>query len=92
MKYEEFEKAVESLGFCTKVTLSDLKTRYKELSRIYHPDMPSGDSKKFDEITKAYKLLTEYMNKYRFSLSEEEFKEQFPSVFNMEDWLSGKTQ
>ena len=91
MKYKKFEEAVDSLQFCTKVTYSDLKIRYRELSKLYHPDMPNGDAKKFDEITKAYKLLKTYMQEYRFSFNEEEFKEQYPSVLNMEDWVSGRT-
>jgi hypothetical protein len=92
MKYEEFEKAVEVMQLCTKVTFSDLQFRYRELSKIYHPDMPTGDAAKFDELAKAYKLLKEYMLGYKFSFDEEEFKEQYPSILNMEDWLSGRTQ
>ncbi|WP_458700579.1 J domain-containing protein [Sulfurospirillum sp. 1307] len=92
MKYKEFEEAVDTLGLCTKVSLNDLKERYKELSKIYHPDMPTGDAKKFDEVSKAYKLLKAYMQDFRFSLSEDEFYEQFPAVLSMDDWLSGKTQ
>ncbi len=45
MKYQEFEKAVESMQFCTKASYSDLKIRYRELSKVYHPDMPNGDAK-----------------------------------------------
>lgn len=91
MKYKEFEKAVDSMQLCTKVSYNDLKIRYRELSKVYHPDMVNGDAKKFDEITKAYKLLKKYMQEYRFSLSEIEFKDQYPSVLNMEDWLSGRS-
>ncbi len=91
MKYKEFEEAVDTLQFCTKVTYTDLKTRYRELSKLYHPDMPNGDAKKFDEISKAYKLLKTYMQEYRFSFEEDEFKEQYPSVLNMEDWIAGRT-
>ncbi len=89
MKYRELEEAVETMQFCTKVSYADLKTRYRELSKIYHPDMPDGDAKKFDEIAKAYKLLITYMQEYRFSFDEEDFLEQYPSVLNMEDWVSG---
>ena len=91
MKYGEFEAAVESMQFCTKVSYADLKTRYRELSKIFHPDMPDGDAKKFDETAKAYKLLKTYMQEYRFSFDEEDFLEQYPSVLNMEDWVSGRS-
>ena len=82
MKYKEFEQAVDSMQLCTKVSHFELKKRYRELSKVYHPDMPNADADKFDEITKAYKLLLSYMQEYRFSLSQEEFKEQYPSVLN----------
>ncbi|MDA7847895.1 J domain-containing protein [Sulfurospirillum sp.] len=91
MKYIEFEQAVESMQLCTKVSYKDLKSRYRELSKVYHPDMPDGDALKFDEVTKAYKLLKKYMQEYRFSFDEEDFKEQYPSVLNMEDWVSGRS-
>jgi len=91
MKYAEFEQAVERMQLCTKATYKDLKSRYRELSKIYHPDMPDGDAAKFDEIAKAYKLLKKYMQEYRFSFDEEDFKEQYPSFLNMEDWVSGRS-
>lgn len=92
IKYDEFEKAVEAMGLCTKITLVDLKLRYRELSKLYHPDMPTGNEEKFYEITKAYNLLKEYIENYKYSFEEDEFKEQYPSVLNMEDWVSGRTQ
>ena len=91
MTYAEFEKAVQIMQLCTKVTYRDLKNRYKELSKIYHPDMPEGDASKFDEITKAYKLLKKYIQNYRFSFDEKDFKEQYPPFLNMEDWVSGRS-
>jgi DnaJ-class molecular chaperone len=90
MTYNEFEKAVEVMQLCTKVTQEDLKARYKELSKLYHPDMPTGDAKKFDELAHAYRLLKTYMQEYKFSFTKEEFSEQHPTILNMEDWLSGR--
>jgi hypothetical protein len=37
--------------------MSEINNKYKELSRKYHPDMPTGDVEKFKEINKAHKLL-----------------------------------
>lgn len=92
MKYQEFENAVETMGFCTKVSYEELKLRYHELSKLYHPDMPHGDAKKFDEVARAYKVLKNYMLSYRFSFDKEEFKNQYPSILDMQDWLSGRAQ
>lgn len=90
IKYKEFEEAVDSMQLCTKVTYEELKSRYRELSKLYHPDMPTGNAKKFDEVAKAYKLLKKYMTSYRFSFDEKEFNEQYPYILNNEDWLSSR--
>lgn len=90
MRYKEFEEAIEILQLCTKVNSADLREQYLKLSKLYHPDMPTGNAEKFKEVSKAYKLLKHYMDSYRFSLSKEEFTEQFPTILDMEDWLSGK--
>jgi hypothetical protein len=38
----------------------DIKTKYRELSKVYHPDIPStGDATIFDRLTVFYKSLTE---------------------------------
>ena len=87
MDYQEFEKAVDTLELCAKSTLQDLKRNYKELSRKYHPDMPEGDEKKFREINKAYVIVKEYMNGFRYSLDEEEFKKQFPFFVDFKKWF-----
>ncbi|MBE0491508.1 MAG: J domain-containing protein [Sulfurospirillum sp.] len=92
MNYSEFEKAIQTLGLCAKVSYDDLKSHYRELSKVHHPDRSDGDAVKFDAITKAYKLLKTYMESYRFSLDKEEFQNQHPSILNMKDWLSGNTR
>jgi len=40
-------------------TSEDVKTAYRELSKTYHPDKPSGDAEIFDRLTTFYKSLTE---------------------------------
>lgn len=87
MDYEEFEKAVDTLDLCSKSTLEDVKRSYKELSRKYHPDMDEGDDQKFQEITKAYAIVKEYMSSFRYSLDEEEFKKQFPFFVDFKKWF-----
>ncbi len=54
--------------------------------------MPTGDTKRFQEIQKAYKIITEYMDNFRFVFDEEEFKKQNPilvSDFDRES-ITGK--
>jgi DnaJ-class molecular chaperone len=87
MDYKEFEKAVDTLELCSKSSLEDLKRKYKELSKKYHPDMPQGDEKKFMEINKSYKIVKNYMTQFRYTLEEWEFKEQFPFFIDQKNWF-----
>ena len=38
-------------------TLQDLKSEYRKLSRIYHPDMSTGSTEKFQEMQQEYESL-----------------------------------
>lgn len=87
MNYEKFEKALEILDIVTRITHSELKEKYLQLSKTYHPDMPSGDAKKFKEINEAYKLINAYMKNFRFNLDEEEFYGQNPFSRKSKDWF-----
>ena len=40
-------------------TMDQLKSSYKKLALIYHPDRPAGNAPKFQVITKAYMALLE---------------------------------
>lgn len=87
MSYEKFEKALEVLDIVTRITHSELKEKYIALSKIYHPDMPDGDAKKFKEINEAYKLVNTYMKNFRFELDEDEFYRQNPFSRKSKDWF-----
>merc|ERR1719346_887438 len=43
-----------------------IKSQYKKLSLIYHPDKPTGDEKLFMKLTKAYDALTDETAKYNW--------------------------
>lgn len=86
MDYEEFEKAVDTLGVLTKLDKKGLKKNYLKLSKKYHPDMPEGDAVKFKEIQEAYELLKSYMDNYKFTFEKEEFLEQYPAFTNYKNW------
>ena len=52
--------AMRTLGVADPLTLGDLKTRYKELVKQFHPDANGGDrgaEEKFKIINSAYTLL-----------------------------------
>ncbi|MDD5372599.1 MAG: DnaJ domain-containing protein [Sulfurimonas sp.] len=87
MNYEKFEKALEILNIASRLTHAGLKEKYLKLSKIYHPDMPDGDAQKFKEINEAYKLVSEYMQNFRFKLDKDEFYEQRPFLKESKDWF-----
>ena len=86
MDYEEFQKAVDTLGVLTSLDQKGLKKNYLRLSKMYHPDMQNGNDEKFKEINDAYKLLKSYIDNYRFTFEKEEFLSQYPSFTNYKNW------
>ncbi|KEG15628.1 putative DNA-J protein [Trypanosoma grayi] len=45
------------LGLTRSASKAEVKTRYRELARLHHPDAGTGDSAKMEQINKAYNLL-----------------------------------
>ncbi|RNF14042.1 putative DNA-J protein [Trypanosoma conorhini] len=45
------------LGLGRGATKAEIKTRYRELARLHHPDAPAGNSEKMEQVNKAYNLL-----------------------------------
>lgn len=48
-------------------TKAEIKSKFRKLSLIYHPDMPTGDALKFIEIQKAYENLLKGVVGVKFS-------------------------
>lgn len=46
------------LGVSDNTPLDMCKKAYRKLCAMYHPDSPTGDRDKFDEITKAWELIS----------------------------------
>ncbi len=78
IKYDEFENAVKTFGLIGLENKDDIKKKYLMLSKKFHPDMPDGDIEKFQEINKAYKILTVYIDKFKFKFTKKEFQDQYP--------------
>lgn len=87
IKYEELEKAVKLFGLIGLESREMIKQKYLKLSKEFHPDMPDGTTEKFQEVNEAYKILTAYMDNFKFRFTKEEFKEQYPlSITDNEKW------
>ena len=75
---EEIEEALEILGLPKMVTAEEVKHRYRELAKRYHPDRPGGEAERMERIQRAYELLKAYMENFRYRFDEEEILRQFP--------------
>ncbi|GAB5466054.1 MAG: hypothetical protein Kapaf2KO_14900 [Candidatus Kapaibacteriales bacterium] len=61
------------LGLERTASTLQIKRRYKELARQFHPDLnPSGDATvmrtKFEEVTEAYQVLGNLSNRLKYSV------------------------
>ena len=73
---ERFKEALDFMGLTSFVTFQEIKDRYKELAKEYHPDKGS-DNIKMQKLNQYYKMLKNYIENYRFSFSKEEISKQY---------------
>jgi len=79
MQYVELRAALEELNLSERVSLHQIKERYRELVRRYHPDSGAEfEPEKIRRINEAYRILRVYCQGYRFDCSRSEFLEQYP--------------
>jgi DnaJ-class molecular chaperone len=71
--------ALEILGLPPFITKDDIKNRYKELAKKYHPDIYK-DSNKMSQINSAYKILMEYIEHFKYSFDDNEINKQLPGI------------
>ncbi len=78
---KEIKDALDILGLPSFVSFKEIKKRYLNLSKKYHPDI-CGDNLKIVEINKSYEILKKYIENFRFTFSDEEIYKQFPEDFH----------
>jgi len=62
-------------------TIKDIEKNYKKLAKKFHSDI-GGDEEEMKKINKAYKILKDYINNFKFTFSEDEIKKQYPKEFH----------
>jgi hypothetical protein len=75
MKYEDIVRAAKKLDLKDFATKDDIKKAYKNCAFMCHPDRQTDTKKaemEYNEITKAYKLLSEYCENDPCLFNEEE--------------------
>lgn len=76
---EEIEYALDILSLPKLVSREDVKKQYHFLAKKNHPDL-GGDPQEMEMINNAYKLLTMYMDEFRYTFDEDEISKQFPGA------------
>jgi len=77
-KFSDINKAREMLDLDEVSTILEIKGAYWEKGKKFHPDRYPGDveaQKRFEDITKAYRLLSSYCNGEQCSFKEESIRE-----------------
>lgn len=79
MTFEELQNARRLFQLGERATFREIKSRHRELVKLYHPDSGNGhDPERIRQVNAAYKILLDYSESYRFSFAEDEFYEQNP--------------
>jgi len=77
-KYQKITEARKVLGLSERATAEEIKTRYRNLLRKWHPDTCEQTKATCEEMTAkivgAYEMIMDYCSHYRFSFSEEEVR------------------
>lgn len=56
-RYNEIQQAKDFFGFTSEPTKEEIKKKYKELARKYHPDINGGDDTKMKELNHFRDIL-----------------------------------
>ncbi len=91
LSFDKLIKAKTLLGLSDKATLSEIKTRYKNLMKQWHPDTHPDDEQTAHEmsiqINEAYATLIEYCEKYEYNFDEEFLQTQ---TLTPQEWWTKK--
>jgi len=74
---DDIEWARNILSLPPLSSLKELKATYKNLQKEFHPDI-IGDNDKIRDINRAYNIIKEYIENYRFRFNQDEILSQYP--------------
>ncbi len=71
-RWKRIKWAREVLGLPEQVTRIEIQEAYHKMSRKAHPDLGKGDKEMMEDVNKAYRLLMDYVDKYKIRLTPNE--------------------
>ena len=89
--FDQLENACKTLGLIGLENRAAVRKKYLTLSKRYHPDMSDGDTEKFQQINDAYKIVEQYIDRFHFHFTKDEFYQQNPHVqLDDTEWFKRK--
>jgi DnaJ-class molecular chaperone len=80
LSFDTLIKAKTLLGLSDRVTLSEIKSRYKMMMKQWHPDKHPDDLQTAHamstQINEAYATILDYCSKYEYNFDENFLKEK----------------
>ena len=84
-------KAKTLLGLRERSTLKEIKLKYKNLMKTWHPDKHPDEVEKATkmsmQINEAYNIILDYCNSYEYSFEEQNIKK---TTFTPQEWWHDK--
>ncbi len=95
LTYEDILWARKVLGIGEEVRWREVKEKYRQLLKKYHPDVSdaSDSSRKIKDLNRAFEILQAYFDNYRLDLSKEGVYRQldhlsFREHFDPKKWFN----
>ncbi len=78
--FEKINNARKILQLDKEVTLDEVKSQFRKLSKKYHPDSCrdkkiGGYEEKFKQINDAYQIIMEYIRNYKYSFNKKDVQD-----------------
>ena len=78
----DYIEALRLFGFTSNFTKEELKKRYLELSKKYHPDL-NGDEEMMKKINSAYEVLKSGNSQYKTAKKQDNYDKTLIKYYNI---------
>lgn len=77
----DYSEALKLFGFTSNFTKEELKKRFLELSKKYHPDL-NGDEEMMKKVNSAYEVLKSCTSQYKTAKKQDNYDELLIKYYN----------